>query len=142
MWLWGDGHVHVDKLPRPRSTSSLSRGTLAWMQDEGAGGQSWCMPTTSLVLKSLQAPWPQNPHFPSPVEGRHVGRLGNAQGETLGVEEEQPPGVESQPNLPQAAVTPHTSPGDRIQAFLMWRLGLGAAQALPAPRVWVKGCAV
>ena len=56
LWLWGDRRVHVDKLPRPRSTSSLSRGTLAWVQDEGAGGQSWCMPTTSLVPKSLQAP--------------------------------------------------------------------------------------
>ena len=80
-------------------------------------------------------PEPSFPFSSGQALGRHVGRLGNAQGETLGVEEEQPPGVESQPKLPQAAVTPHTSPGDRIQAFLMWRLGLGAAQALPAPRV-------
>ena len=90
-------------------------------------------------------PLAPDPSFPFPsgqALGIHVRRLGIAQGETLGVEEEQLPGVGSQPRLPQAAVTPHTSPGEGIQAFLMWRLGLGAAQALPAPRVWVKGCAV
>lgn len=134
----------MDKLPHPHSPpSSLSGGPLAWVQDEGDGRTELVYTCHIPGPEISPGPLAPEPSFPFPsgqALGVHVGRVGTAQGETLGVEEEQPPGVGSQPRMPQAAVTPHTSPGEGIRAFLMWRLGLGAAQALPAPTVWVEGC--
>lgn len=57
------GHAHMDKLPPV--PPPVSSGVQPLLQGGGGGGQSWCVPTISLVLQSAQAPWPQNPHFPS-----------------------------------------------------------------------------
>lgn len=53
----------MDKLPPV--PPPVSSGVQPLLQGGGGGGQSWCVPTISLVLQSAQAPWPQNPHFPS-----------------------------------------------------------------------------